>query len=296
MAFSLTRPLQQVGYKQPFPFLFAFGFLIKLVVILAFTPAMQTSHFLPFLEHTIHHFSLDPWSNFLAMDGKATVFPYGWGMLLVLLPFAFCSLNHGIGLALLFFDVALLGFLLSLMKKNRKRLIALYWFSPFVFVLSYVHGQLDLIPVTLLMGSLSLLTKRRPAWSGALFALSCSAKYSMFLVLPIILFFLLCNQRYRAHLFPFFRSFVILSLLFLLPISAGYFSMVWKTPEASRVFAFSLKIQQGTPIYVTVVCYLLLVYMVWFLKRMNETILFAWIGVIFSAIVILHRSGTKQPF
>ena len=102
--------------------------------------------------------------------GDVYSFPYGLIMLLAYLPFSFIGnlldqyiydgnfFELGFKLTSLIFDFLLLIFLSFITNNKSKNLLILcYWLSPIVIYTLFIHGQLDIIPISLLIGSLYFL-------------------------------------------------------------------------------------------------------------------------------------------
>ena len=69
--------------------LFMAGLVIKLILIFAFIPTIQTEWFVPFIVDAIENPSFSPWSSFINSDKDILAFPYGPIMLLAHLPTTF---------------------------------------------------------------------------------------------------------------------------------------------------------------------------------------------------------------
>ena len=55
--------------------LFLVGCAIRLVLIAAFLPSAPVEWYVPFLNASIAHLSLDPWGTWLAQGGAPAAFP-----------------------------------------------------------------------------------------------------------------------------------------------------------------------------------------------------------------------------
>ena len=151
--------------------LFQIGLGIKLFLIIILIPKIQQDWFVPFMINWFENPSTLPWTNFLLSGGDVLSFPYGPIMFLVLLPFtliggaidSLIGLNYfsglGFRLSLLGADIFLLFTLLQQFEKNWKGILIYYWLSPLVIFITYWHGQIDIIPLALLIFSASLLKK-----------------------------------------------------------------------------------------------------------------------------------------
>ena len=149
-----------------------------------------------------NNFSFDPWTNFLNTGGEVFAFPYGISMVSAYFPLSGLGLlliisNQNFFLGLGFrltsfaFDYALLISLAILTRNySNKVLLITYWCSPLVLYLTYIHGQLDLIPITLLIGSICLVSWNRFRASALFLTLAISAKFSMIIATPLIFIYI----------------------------------------------------------------------------------------------------------
>ncbi|NKC48724.1 hypothetical protein HED54_12125 [Ochrobactrum anthropi ATCC 49188] len=69
-------------------------------------------------------------------------------------------------------------------------LLWLYWASPVLFYISYIHGQLDVIPVALQFLCVYCITSGRPTLAAVTFGLALGAKTQTLLILPFALVFI----------------------------------------------------------------------------------------------------------
>ena len=145
--------------------LFIFGLLIRIYFIIFFTPNIHTEWFYPFVRNALNNINSDPWNTFLNQGGNTIAFPYGISMVGAYLPISGFGLiidkligtnfllGFGFRLTSCMFDYVLFLFLAILTKNFANRiLLVTYWLSPLAIYLTYFHGQLDIIPITLLMG------------------------------------------------------------------------------------------------------------------------------------------------
>ena len=153
---------------------FQVGLFIRILLLLVATPAIYNQWFLPFFETAIKFNLFSPW---LANYGNISMidsFPYGIVMFICLLPLLYLGqvfdifLNTNIfsqfflGFNILLIDFGVLYFLIKMAKSDAKRAILLYWLSPIVIYICYWHGQLDILPVSLLVWSICFVNLKKP--------------------------------------------------------------------------------------------------------------------------------------
>lgn len=281
--------------------MFLAGLAVRLALLLVAVPVTYSEWFVPFLQNGLSAGGLDPWGAHLAQSGDTKAFPYGVVMFAALAPAvavgslldrltglkAFASI--GLGLTILALDLLLLAVLLRLRPKRPPRLIGLYWLSPIVVYICYWHGQLDIVPVALLMLSLLLLFERYPGAAGAFMAAAVSAKLSMALAPPLVLLYLGLGKRHRPMLVPYVAAGAAASAILLLPLalSPSAQAMVLGTPELAKLYDFSIRLSDGLEIYFILVAYILMLFAAWEIRRVSADLLTALLGVAFLVIVTM---------
>jgi len=174
--------------------LLALTTFIKLVSLGCFSSEVVDELFRPFLSEFIQNGG-NPWDVFHA-QGRDDAFPYPPAMLyslaLVTWPFFALGIQNGIlgsiaiKIPVFLADLAIAGTLTKLFPKN-KRIIFLYYFCcPAVFLSSYMHGQLDLIPTAFLFAAFAFLIKGRLPWAIILAGLALASKGHTIVALPLM--------------------------------------------------------------------------------------------------------------
>ena len=281
--------------------LFLIGLLLKIVLVIFLLPNITSNLFLPFLENSINNFSFDPWTNFLINEGDVNSFPYGLVMLLAYLPLSIVGnildkyiydynfFEIGFKLTSLCFDYFLIIFLSSIINyKSTKFLIFCYWLSPIAIYTSFIHGQLDIVPISLLIGSLYFLKTNQYKISGVFFALSLSSKFSMFISLPFILVYIYKRKGFQGDFIKYLISFTITSTLLYLPFlffSNGFLEMVIETRELNRLYAVFLDYGSNLKLFILPFIYIFSLYLFWRLNRITQDLFFISIGIGFLSIL-----------
>lgn len=280
---------------------FYFGLVVKVVAICTLMPVIQEELFYPFMLNGLSHFPHDPWASFLQIGGDPTAFPYGMVSYIGLVPFIAISqwlykmthhmfpIQMGFGLLLLIADMVLLLTLSKLMPKKEKFLLLFYWLSPVVFYISYWHGQIDLLPVTILFVSIYLLKTKRFTASAACLALSASAKLSSLLFVPFILIYLLPKLSFKPWCYFFGVFLSVFTLLQLVPLflSPGMRLMVLGSPQFLKLYELSWTLGGGVHIYIAPMVMIFLLYSVWRIKQINFEFLLAILGCSFFVLLLL---------
>lgn len=275
--------------------LFIVGLMVRILLIASITPYAVSSWYAPFLDTSTQLFTFDPWSTWHANEGILTAFPYGYVMWLVLLPMTLAAkllgfpLATGYALTLLIADVGLLLTLHHLLPKRHYLLLLAYWLSPIVILASYGLGLNDLIPALLLTLALFFIRKAALRWAGILCAMAISSKLSMIIALPFFLIYLYHNKALRQYALEFAKGFAIAALVFGAPFlaSSNALLMLFSNPEMGKIYQLALSLGDHISIYIVPLIYLILLYQVWQVRRLNFHLFQATIGIAFLLIVLM---------
>ena len=275
--------------------LFSVGLLIRLALMFTVVPLASSNWYAPFLDSSITYFSLDPWAAWLHRGGTPVAFPYGYVMWLVFLPasvlckLAGAPLMVGYGCTLLAADVALMAVLRKMFTLDDRLLLLTYWLSPIVLLASYVFGLNDVVPVLLLTLSLWFTRQLRMLPAGIFCVAAISAKLSMILALPFFLIYLSWHPALRQLLPAYLKGAAIAALAFGLPfiVSASGVHMLVSNPEIGKIFQFALLLGGATTVYVVPLVYLVMLYAVLRVRRLNFELFYAMLGMAFLLVVLM---------
>lgn len=273
--------------------LFIIGLVLKALFVFFVFPAPVIEWYLPFVESS---FSLDPWGTWMANGGSAQAFPYGYIMWMFFIPlvyiFGLVGLPTfvGYGATMILADIGLLYFLKTItMTKRTNLLLAVYWLSPIVNHATYILGFNDLIPVLLMVCALYFAKKKRFFVVGALCIAAVSAKLSMILTMPFFVIYLLHNKSIRCFLGNYLKGVLTASIVLLLPfaLSPAGVSMVLDNPEMDKVYRLLLNLGEGLFIYLVPLIYMLLLYAVWGVHRLNFELFNSIMGLSLLSVVLM---------
>ena len=282
--------------------IFLSGLVIRFLVILLVVPWTHTHWFVPFVSTTLLEPSLNPWGAFLSLNGDSDAFPYGPAMYLAHVPTVCLGLiidnlanvgwfsALGFRLSLLLADYLLLTTLCRLIDSSIRRIVVFYWLSPIVFYITYWHGQTDVVPVFLLTMALLLLREHKVALSGASMGLAIAAKLSMVIAAPFLGLFLWNNRRrYPAALFMFVLGLISVVLVIQAPflLSSAVQQMVLHRPALTMVYEASIAVSTNAEIFIAPTLYLVFLYAMLRLGRMNLRLLYAVVGASFFIVLLL---------
>ena len=273
--------------------LFIMGLLLKSLIVLFVLPAPVIDWYLPFIENS---FSLDPWGTWMANGGNARAFPYGYIMLMCFIPlvnlFGLFGLPTfvGYGATLILADIGLLYFLNKITKTTRiNLLLAVYWLSPIIIVATYILGFNDLIPVFLLVCALYFAKENRFFMSGVLCITAVSTKFSMILAMPFFIIYLLHNKTIFHFTKDYLKGVLAATAVLLLPFTlfSGGISMVLENPELDKVYRLLFNLDEDLSIYLVPLIYLLTLYIVWCVRRLNFELFNSILGLSFLSVVLM---------
>lgn len=281
--------------KSEYP-LFFLGFCLKIVFGLFFASHFLTDLFIPFVDYFIKSGFSDPYSHFLN-EGVKEAFPYPALMLMILaLPniiFGWVTDNPAFTLflyrlPLLICDLTIFIILRSwLTESARHYLLWLYWLSPVMIYISFIQGQLDVIPISFLIVSLHFLFKGDLAKSAILLGLCLATKTMTVIIFPFLVLYLL-SQKYNFSKIIYFG--VMTSLFFILPnifflSSEAFYLMVFANQQQDKIFD-ALMTLGSSSIFLIPVAYLLLLFRGFTIRTFNRDIFIMFLGFAFGIILI----------
>ena len=275
--------------------LFFSGLAIRLALIIGMAPVAASEWYVPFLDASISSWTLDPWSKWMAESGAPAAFPYGYAMWLSFLPITLAAklisvpLQYSYELTLLAFDFCLLVTLHHFLPGRHRLLLAVYWLSPIVIVASYVLGLNDLVPALLLTLSIFFIQRVDLKIAGIFCAAAISAKLSMVVALPFVVIYLYNNKALRQRIFEFLVGFIACALILGVPFlfSSAGMQMLFGNPEMGKIYRVALNMGGNVSIYIVPLIYLVMLYIVWRVRRLNFDLFQAVTGMSFLLIVLM---------
>ena len=280
---------------------FISGLILRLIFVVIVNPDIHINLFIPFVKNFINDFSFDPWTDFLENGGDPKSFPYGFTMLFGYFPLtaignqlgSFFNNNYfyeyGFKLSSFLYDYFSL-ILLSFLTRNKANtlLIISYWLSPIVIYTTYIHGQIDILPVMLLISSLWLISLNSFKIAGFILAISISSKLSMLIALPFIIVYIQKRRGIGKELINFSFSLLIFLSLFIIPFlfSKGYWQIVLGTKEIERLYSVYFAFGENLKLFIAPIIYVLSFYLVWRLRRVSQDMFIITTGLGFFATLI----------
>ena len=276
---------------------------IKVAMLATFTSDYQIRLFVPFLNDFLELIKegglllgMNVYSDFYNKVGSVA-FPYPPLMLLIESLAIFFASKLGGGFAfeivsklpLLFFDLLGLYFLLKIFPTRRKIVGLLYFCSPIILYAIYMHGQLDIIPTSLLLGSLYFLFNKRKNsqfFSAVFLSLALLTKLHILAVVPAI-FILLWKRKNYLDLFSYFFVVLLCICLVCAPFSGNEFwsAVLWNKEQSllTQVYINFVDLKIYLPIMALIFIYL----HEYMLIDTNRSLFFSLCGLLFGVFLIL---------
>lgn len=265
----------------------------RIFIAVFFIAEVQEKLFLPFLNTTNTNIT-DPWTFWLDSGGRNDAFPYGLAMYAILAPIGIvANLIHAVFQALSVIKVSqcLIAILLICLEynlinlsfklsKRTSRINDFLIYSPLPLYITFIHGQIDLIPTVFILFMAYSLATRSWFKVGLFLGFGISAKFSLILILPFMIIYFLHSRGKKSDLIFFIKGIVPGLILFIIPVfwSEGYRKMVFGTPEILR--SLNLAIDLGTiRIFLLPISYAFLFIWIWNLIRISPNMLSALTGI-----------------
>lgn len=277
-------------------------FLFKLLL-----GSFLASHFLyalftPFLNLYASNPLSNPWQAAIE-QGIPNAFPYGPVMFYLMagprLLFSWVLSSDVLSVTwghlliervpLIIADVLILWILVKFFDTDSRRARLLWWASPIVIYITYVHGQLDIIPTAMLLASLALLLRRRYSWSAVILGLGIAAKAHLFLAIPFIVMYAV--RRETSWKQGISVLFIVLAVyaaaLFPWVLNPGFRTMVFGSEETTRIFLVGMDYLSNLRVLLAPLAIGLLFLQFATYKKVNQDTLLMFVGLGYTILILL---------
>jgi uridine kinase len=255
------KKVLELIFKSP---LFYLGILIKFFFSFYFTSHYLQDFFSPFVNFFVSQGG-NPYQQFPPVD-HLYYFPYPAVMLYTLslfkVIFSIFPDQFIYKLPLFVGDILILLVLSSMNKDKIFLVLLLYWLSPITLFISYIHGHLDVIPLSFLFVSFYFLSKKRLYYSIIFMALSLASKTTGVLVLP---FYALYASSYLSTAKYKHASLLVLLLIstfFLLNIQfiseSTFLNIIFNNRVYFSVLDTFIATSNNSSIYLFIVSYIII--------------------------------------
>lgn len=283
---------------------FLSGLILKVIFSCIFASTYLSDLFIPFAKIAIHDGLWNAYKEYIHINPIA--FPYPPVMLYIMaLPAYIASLISGGSMAVSSLDIFLarmplliadigIALVLASWLKNTSSVLKWYWLNPVVIYISYIHGQLDIIPTAFLCVALYALFIDR-LWTFVVFlALACATKFHVAITIPLLLIYLIKTKKVSIpDLFKGATVFMGLLLLLNCPFifQPEYIKMVYQNEEQGKVLASTLSIFGQYQVVLIPACYMVLLYLIISFNFINKDILLIFLALSFGMITFFIVPG-----
>lgn len=266
---------------------------LKVLLLLLFSSDYKDLLFVPFIDQFAKNLLSNPW-EIVYQNHLPIEFPYPPLTLWFLSFFYLVFAPFGLGKVLFCFPLLLcdIGILFSLRKilpGHDRKLFLFYFLSPVVIFSTFVHCQLDLIPISLLIYSLSLLERKKYLKSFTVLGFALSTKFHILAVLPLYAIFLIKQRMFRegilSIIIPGMIFFVIASPYIL---SEGFLNLVLVNPKQNSVFDSFYKIEE-LKVYLPIFALLAIYGRFSSYYKINFELFLSFVGISFAIFLILVK-------
>ena len=278
-----------------FLYFFLIIILSKIILLGLFSSDYQEKIFIPFVNFFILN-GENPWKYFFK-ENSIVSFPFPPLMLYILSFFKLIINNLNIENIFLknfifkfpsfLFDIAIFYSLIRLFPQKKFLLLFFYFCSPVIIYSSYLHSQLDLIPISFLIFAIYALHKDKLKISGVFFALSVLCKSNILVSLPLFIIFIYKNYDFKRliiFLLIIFSLYFIISYPYIL--SQEYLFYLLKNPDQNLIYQSYLKIFNSK--FLIVFSLLLLIYgRFFYYPKINKELLIGYIGISYLILLSL---------
>lgn len=274
--------------------LFLFGIFLKILISFFFSSDFTINYFSPFVDYFISSGFSNPYQEFSSNDFEN--FPYPALMLIILtipkLLFGFSDLGIAtssflIKTPLLIADITIFYTLKSLLNhRYTLRLILIYWFSPVLIYISYIHGQLDIIPISLVFVSLYFLFRNSLFISSVFLAFSIATKTVIIAIIPILIIFLVSQRLSWLKIIQFLLitaiSFFTINIQFI--FDNDFLDMVFNNQQQTKILVSTFQFG-SLEIYLLPIAYFAVLFKGFSMRALNKDLFVMFMG--FSLAILL---------
>lgn len=272
--------------------IFWFGLILKVILSFFFAGKFLKEAFIPFVTYFFESGFNDPY-DFFYTSGAANAFPYPPFMLYFLgfLGGFIANLSPFlIRIPLLLADIGILLVLSRLLRGKSIKLLKYYWLSPVLIYITYIHGQLDVVPIMFLLASSYFLFKKKNILSALILGLGIAAKTNLVLVIPFYALYIWKNNNEKKLAKLVVPASVTLLVVFLINLpylnSASFLKMVYGNSEQSKVWNAGFSMIGNLTYYIIPAVYLILLATATRFKRISKDLFLIFIGFSFSVLLV----------
>ncbi len=272
--------------------IFWVGLVLKVVLSFLFAGTFLKEAFIPFVTYFFSSGFSDPYAYFYGASA-AEAFPYPPFMLYVLGFLGGFAANLSpffIRIPLILADIAILLVFSRFLKGKINKLLKYYWLSPVLIYITYIHGQLDVVPIAFLLASAYLLFKKKNLWSAVILGLGIATKTNLILVIPFYILFVWKNNN--EHKLTRLIGPALVTLLVFLALNIPYLNnesflqMVYSNREQPKIWNASFTMAPQFKFFIVPAAYIILLAAATRFKRISKDLFLIFLGFSFSVLLI----------
>lgn len=285
-------------------YLFITMLIIKLIFMGIFSSEYQDELFFPFVNHFISNFD-NPW-DWVYRNKLSYEFPYHPLMLYILSIGAFLIKIFNINniffhnlvfkLPTLIADLGIYYLLLKTFKNKLFSILIFYFASPIILYASYMHSQLDLVPVAFLFLAIYYLKRNKCYQASIILGLTACTKMNVLLLLPILIIYIFKTTRKRNALYSFLLI-TFVYFIFSLPylFSQGYEHLVLFNEKQNLLFNFNILLG-NIKIYISLFIATLIYLRFFAYRKINNELLDSYVVLTISLFLLFVPPSTPAWF
>lgn len=267
---------------------------LKLVLMGLFSSDYQDLMFVPFVKTFLN--GNNPYDYYF-QHNLLDSFPYPPLMLLIESVFGWGSAQFSnlflfrvvFKLPILIFDSIGFYYLRKLCPFRKKYILILYFLSPIVLFSCYMHGQLDIIPTSILVMSVYYLTSSSRTYSlhlsGVLLGCALATKLHILAAVPIVFLYVMKKYDWKKAV-VFVGEALLVLLAFILPFYCqGFLDTVLLNKEQSALIDVVLDYRQAR-LLLSIVVISVIYLRAYQLAQMTKELLLSILGVMFSVFLM----------
>lgn len=205
-------------------------------------------------------------------------------------------------LPIFLFDLLGLYFLQKISKERFKYALVLYFLSPIHLYSGFMHGQLDIIPTTLLLASIYFLLKNRSRRNLVCFSLLLAAalgtKLHILVAVPLLYFYLFRKRGLKECFYSMGIVILVLGAIIVPFWGEGFIKTVLLNEEQSVIMQVYLN--YGVTKVILPVLVVAMIYLkIYQISHISRQLLLNVIGILFSifwSVFLPCRAGLPGSF
>lgn len=281
--------------------LFWFGLIVKIILASLFASSYLTQLFIPFVDYYVSSGLQNPYLESLE-QGRADAFPYPVVMLYILsIPrylFSFLTSWSNLDgtvlllsrIPLILADIGILLILSRFARTNITKILIYYWLSPVLIYISYIHGQLDVIPLSILFLSLYFLFKDKYLESSIVLGIAIAAKTHILIVYPIFIIYAIFSKK--LNILEIIKCILVPPLVFFFInypyiFDNSFHVMVFLNETQSRIFDFNYALDATNIMYILPATYIFILIIAANLKSLSKDVYIMFLGFSFSITTLM---------